>query len=47
MIVCLEKFMIDANDKGNGFLLGMLSKQHTRLKGLFDRHVVGILINGN
>jgi exocyst complex component 1 len=47
MIVCLEKFMIDASDKGNGFLLGMLSKQHTRLKGLFDRHVVGVLINSS
>lgn len=39
-IACLERFLADADERGNAFLLHMLEKQHTRLKGLFDRHVV-------
>lgn len=40
MIVCLEKFLTDAEERGNAFFLGLLEKQHVRLKGLFDRRVV-------
>ncbi|KAI0048330.1 hypothetical protein FA95DRAFT_1490994 [Auriscalpium vulgare] len=35
----LEKFLADADERGNTFLLTFLDKQHTRLKALFDRHV--------
>lgn len=34
---------MDADEKGNQFLLNLLGKQHTRLKGLFERHVVSLL----
>lgn len=40
ILATLERFMADAEDKGNQFLMSFLSKQHTRLKGIFDRHVV-------
>ncbi|GLB35990.1 putative exocyst complex component SEC3 N-terminal PIP2 binding PH [Lyophyllum shimeji] len=40
MLACLERFLVDAEDRGNQFLLTMLEKQHTRLKGIFERHVV-------
>ncbi|KAI0068299.1 exocyst complex component sec3 subunit [Artomyces pyxidatus] len=36
---CLERFLADADERGNAFLLNFLDKQHTRLKALFDRHV--------
>jgi hypothetical protein len=36
---CLERFLADADERGNAFLIGLLDKQHTRLKALFDRHV--------
>lgn len=39
LIACLERFLADADDRGNNFLVGLLEKQHTRLKGLLDRHV--------
>lgn len=39
IIACLERFQADAEERGNAFLLNLLEKQHTRLKGLFDRHV--------
>ncbi|KAA1467891.1 exocyst complex component sec3 subunit [Dentipellis sp. KUC8613] len=39
MIACLERFLADADERGNPFLLGFLDKQHTRMKTLFDRHV--------
>lgn len=39
VLATLEKFR-NANEKGNQFLVNFLSKQHTRLKGVFDRHVV-------
>lgn len=40
VIAVLERFLMDAEDIGNQFLLTALSKQHTRLVGIFDRHVV-------
>ncbi|KAF5384820.1 hypothetical protein D9615_001378 [Tricholomella constricta] len=39
VINCLERFLDDAEDRGNQFLLTILEKQHTRLKGIFERHV--------
>lgn len=40
LIVCLERFLADAEERGNSFLHNVLEKQHTRLKALFDRRVV-------
>lgn len=40
VLATLEKFMMDAEEKGNQFLISFLGKQHTRLKGIFDRHIV-------
>ncbi|KAJ3532638.1 hypothetical protein NM688_g7392 [Phlebia brevispora] len=37
MIVVLEKFMVEAEERGNAFFINLLEKQHVRLKGLFDR----------
>ncbi|KZT33260.1 hypothetical protein SISSUDRAFT_1054465 [Sistotremastrum suecicum HHB10207 ss-3] len=39
MLACIERFVIDAEERGNNFLLRVLEKQHTRLKSLYDRHV--------
>ncbi|KAG2045028.1 exocyst complex component Sec3-domain-containing protein [Suillus americanus] len=39
VIVCLERFVADADERENLFFLQMLEKQHTRLKGSFDRHI--------
>lgn len=44
IIACLERFLVDANETGNAFLLNLLEKQRMRLKGLFDRHVVSPLL---
>ncbi len=40
MVVCLERFLNDAEERGNAFFIGLLEKQHARLKGLFERRVV-------
>lgn len=40
MIACLEKFLTEAEERGNTFFLGLLEKQHVRMKGLFERNVV-------
>lgn len=40
MIVSLEKFLTDAEERGNDFFLGLLEKQHVRMKALFERRVV-------
>ncbi|KAH7885936.1 exocyst complex component Sec3-domain-containing protein [Phlebopus sp. FC_14] len=39
VIVCLERFLADADERGNAFFLQTLDKLHLRLKGTFDRHV--------
>ncbi|CAL1695070.1 unnamed protein product [Somion occarium] len=39
IIVCLERFLADAEERGNTFFTNVLEKQHTRLNGLFDRRV--------
>ncbi|KAF9244541.1 exocyst complex component Sec3-domain-containing protein [Melanogaster broomeanus] len=39
VLVCLERFLADADERGNAFFLQILDKQHVRLKGTFDRHV--------
>lgn len=39
VVVCLERFVADADERDNAFFLQMLEKQHTRLKGTFDRHI--------
>ena len=36
IIVCLERFLTDAEERGNAFFTNVLEKQHDRLKGLFD-----------
>ncbi len=40
IIALLERFQIEVDEKGNPFVIGLLEKQHSRLKFLFDRHVV-------
>lgn len=42
IIAALERFLVDADERGNAFLVNLLEKQHTRLKTLFDRHIVSI-----
>lgn len=42
---CLERFLADADERGNTFFLQILDKQHLRLKGAFDRHIVSELAN--
>ncbi|KZT75048.1 hypothetical protein DAEQUDRAFT_659540 [Daedalea quercina L-15889] len=39
IIVALERFMGEAEERGNAFVLNLLEKQHVRLKGLFERRV--------
>lgn len=40
ILATLERFLADADERGSAFLVNFLDKQHTRLKGLFERHVV-------
>ena len=40
ILVSFERFLIDAEEKGNSFVLSLLEKQHFRLKLIFDRHIV-------
>lgn len=44
IIASLEKVLVDAEERGNPFLLGMLEKQHIRLRGLFDRIIVSFFV---
>ncbi|TFK77261.1 hypothetical protein BDN72DRAFT_784249 [Pluteus cervinus] len=39
LILMIERFLADADERGNQFLLTVLGKQHTRLKGLYERHI--------
>ncbi|KAI0328157.1 hypothetical protein GY45DRAFT_1326692 [Cubamyces sp. BRFM 1775] len=39
MLASLERFQFDAEERGNAFFLGLLEKQHMRLKALFERRV--------
>ncbi|KAI9436774.1 exocyst complex component sec3 subunit [Lactarius psammicola] len=39
VLATLERFLADADERGKAFLINFLDKQHTRLKGLFERHV--------
>ncbi|KAE9408272.1 hypothetical protein BT96DRAFT_914199 [Gymnopus androsaceus JB14] len=39
MIVTLERFLVDANERSDNILVSVLGKQHTRLKAQFDRHI--------
>ncbi|EMD41929.1 hypothetical protein CERSUDRAFT_79548 [Gelatoporia subvermispora B] len=39
MVACLEKFLAEAEERGNAFLISVLEKQHMRLKSLFERRV--------
>jgi hypothetical protein len=41
----LERFLADADERGKTFFINFLDKQYTRLKGLFERHVVGHVIH--
>ena len=40
MIACVERFLTDAEERGNAFFLEVLEKQHTRMKGIYERRVV-------
>lgn len=40
IMAALEHFLADAEERGKTFFINFLDKQHTRLKGLFERHVV-------
>jgi len=39
LLSCIERARVDAHERGHAFLLGVLEKQHMRLKGQFDRHI--------
>ncbi|RDB28442.1 Exocyst complex component 1 [Hypsizygus marmoreus] len=39
IIASLERFLSEAEERGNQFILTILEKQHTRLKGMFERHI--------
>ncbi|KAF4623518.1 hypothetical protein D9613_002135 [Agrocybe pediades] len=39
ILAFLERFMVEAEEKGNPFVMSLLDKQHSRLKIVFDRHV--------
>ena len=41
----LERFLLEAEEKGNPFVVNLLEKQHSRLKIVFDRHIVRSLFN--
>jgi hypothetical protein len=43
MLAAVEQFMVDAEERNNLCLQQLLSKQHTKLKGIFDRHVASQL----
>jgi len=43
ILAFLERFMVEAEEKGNPFVMNLLEKQHSRLKIVFDRHVVGTI----
>jgi hypothetical protein len=38
----VERFLVDAEERGRTFLFNMLEKQHARLKTLFNNHVVSV-----
>jgi hypothetical protein len=40
LLATLERFLSDADERTNAFLINVLDKQHMRLRGLFERHVV-------
>ena len=44
MLASLEKFQSEAEERGNAFLLTALEKHHMRLKAMFERQVVRILV---
>ncbi|KDR85366.1 hypothetical protein GALMADRAFT_234191 [Galerina marginata CBS 339.88] len=39
ILAFLERFLVEAEEKGNPFFLNLLEKQHSRLKIAFDRHI--------
>ncbi|KAI9513060.1 exocyst complex component sec3 subunit [Russula earlei] len=39
VLATLERFLTEADERGTVFFINFLDKQHTRLKGLFERHV--------
>ncbi|KAJ3989555.1 exocyst complex component Sec3-domain-containing protein [Lentinula detonsa] len=39
LIVTLERFLADADERNDSVLLNIVGRQHTRLKGQFDRHI--------
>ena len=43
MLAAVERFAVDAEERNNQYFQQLLSKQHTRLKSIFDRHVVSII----
>ena len=45
ILVSFERFLVDAEEKGNPFVLSLLEKQHFRLKLIFDRHIVSWVVS--
>ncbi|KAJ7706358.1 exocyst complex component sec3 subunit [Mycena rosella] len=39
LLACIERFLAEADERGNMFLLNALGKQQMRLKSLFERHI--------
>lgn len=42
-MAAVERGILDADERGNGFFASILERQQQRLRGIFDRHVVSIL----
>ncbi|KAF8973564.1 exocyst complex component Sec3-domain-containing protein [Flammula alnicola] len=39
ILAFLERYLVEAEEKGNPFVINLLEKQHSRLKIVFDRHI--------
>lgn len=44
VLAALERFLVEADERGNAFLVSLLEKEQRRLKTLFDRHIVSTFI---
>ncbi|KAF9479714.1 exocyst complex component, sec3 subunit [Pholiota conissans] len=45
ILAFLERFILEAEERGNPFVINLLEKQHSRLKVIFDRHISDQLKN--
>lgn len=45
LIVTLERFLADADERNDSVLLNVVGRQHIRLKAQFDRQIVGFTLS--